>query len=569
MKKKVGEKEKVGEKDEADEDERAGKRMRMSARESEALSPMSGVAPQNTDGCIAMVDVNPTDSSGSETDDDDSSVPKASLLSASAVAEKSGSASGSAAASSSVPKASLLSASAVAEKSGSDSESERKSPRTSQFERHLKRQSAKHPISYQPRGAPQYDLHGNFENFHAHINSGNWGTPYSWTQQYRQQWYSQPHGAQWLRQPGPQQEWPQAAVAASEEAPNNSPQAAVAASEEAASEEAASKHTGQVSGLYVYVGAEANIDEVASDIRNAGPNILIVCCSDETAAAEMERALEQTAVDTRGDGEGRPGVDDLQYKFYCVIHKELIIAGRRPMVKEVGMLQGRDGDGGSTLIAQIGFHSPVQGSLNLRVAAFSATRERGSSGWDAITTALNDKSVRLIAGEFSDSIDGMLASVRKRMALRVCAMTTIHENDVFASSIPAVAGSTPAVAGSFSVSAILVAGPVDNLVYLDSQRQGEAKIRGEGEEVNVAAFNIEAYNKEPYIGRTDEDETRSWPPFDKVKMKEMMVKLPRSRKLFVFMGANSSNRSITKKHSRYNAAVERGIKMRAFVGRSQ
>ena len=61
-----------------------------------------------------------------------------------------------------------------------------------------------------------------------------------------------------------------------------------------------------MSCVYVRIGAEANIDEVAKDLRNQAPWVLIVCCSDERAAWQMQTALSQPVVHrtTRGDGEG-------------------------------------------------------------------------------------------------------------------------------------------------------------------------------------------------------------------------------------------------------------------------
>ena len=88
--------------------------------------------------------------------------------------------------------------------------------------------------------------------------------------------------------------------------------------------------------VYVYVGAEANIGQVAKDLRNSAPTVLIVCCSDEDAAARMETALSEEVVNkqTRGDGEGgsRNNPEEFQVLFNCVVFKELIVAGRRPAV---------------------------------------------------------------------------------------------------------------------------------------------------------------------------------------------------------------------------------------------
>ena len=59
-----------------------------------------------------------------------------------------------------------------------------------------------------------------------------------------------------------------------------------------------------MSAVYVYVGAEANIGQVAVDLRNQAPTVLIVCCSDGDVTARMHMALRQEAVNrsTRGEG---------------------------------------------------------------------------------------------------------------------------------------------------------------------------------------------------------------------------------------------------------------------------
>ena len=60
-----------------------------------------------------------------------------------------------------------------------------------------------------------------------------------------------------------------------------------------------------MSGVYVYVGAEANIDQVAVDLRNQAPTVLIVCCSDENAAARMKALLSEKAVGKQTRSGGR------------------------------------------------------------------------------------------------------------------------------------------------------------------------------------------------------------------------------------------------------------------------
>ena len=57
-----------------------------------------------------------------------------------------------------------------------------------------------------------------------------------------------------------------------------------------------------------------------------------MCCSDEDAAARMEKALSDEAVDkqTRGDGGSRKSGEDFQVKFKCVVFKKLISQGGSP-----------------------------------------------------------------------------------------------------------------------------------------------------------------------------------------------------------------------------------------------
>ena len=64
-----------------------------------------------------------------------------------------------------------------------------------------------------------------------------------------------------------------------------------------------SEGVGNIACVYVYVDKEANIDEVAKDLRNQAPTVLFVCCYDSEAAKCMQTALSKDAVNkTRGDG---------------------------------------------------------------------------------------------------------------------------------------------------------------------------------------------------------------------------------------------------------------------------
>ena len=139
----------------------------------------------------------------------------------------------------------------------------------------------------------------------------------------------------------------------------------------------------------MYADKEADIDEVAKDLRNQAPTVLFVCCCDSEAAMRMQTALSKDAVNktrgeggkgavnkTRGDGEkgqgqqARASKEEFQVMFKCVILEELIIAGRHSIVKDVEIKQVlRTPGGGPLLIAEVGFSVAIQQMLSLRVAA--------------------------------------------------------------------------------------------------------------------------------------------------------------------------------------------------------
>lgn len=286
-----------------------------------------------------------------------------------------------------------------------------------------------------------------------------------------------------------------------------------------------------MSGVYVYVGAEANIDEVAVDLRNQAPTVLIVCCSDEVAAARMEMALSEEAVNkqTRGDGGSRKSGEDFQVMFNCVVFKELIVAGRRPVVKEVDIKETLfTPGGGAVLIADLGLHVMVQGQLSIRLAAFAPDRLRGGGGWTQVAAALEHRSVRLMAGEFGDTLLPLLATIRKRMTINVCAVRLCPGG-----------ACGPSDAVKLAPSAMLLAGPVGRLTILETRGSGgSSESRGSGGSSDVASLNIQSY-----VGEEGKDESRGWPVIENVKQKEVKTVLPHTRKLLVFLGSNTAHRT--------------------------
>ena len=204
---------------------------------------------------------------------------------------------------------------------------------------------------------------------------------------------------------------------------------------------------GHTACLYVYVDKEADIDEVAKDLRNQAPTVLFVCCCDSEAAMRMQTALSKDAVNktrgeggkgavnkTRGDGEkgqgqqARASKEEFQVMFKCVIMEELIIAGRHGIVKDVEIKQVlRTPGGGPLLIAEVGFSVAIQQMLSMRVAALCvhdqvAAGGGGAQAWGDVAQALENRSVRLIAGELRDKILTILQSLRMRLAVRACAV---------------------------------------------------------------------------------------------------------------------------------------------------
>ena len=108
--------------------------------------------------------------------------------------------------------------------------------------------------------------------------------------------------------------------------------------------------------------------------------------------------------------------------FNCVVFKELIVAGRRPAVKQNDVKEALlTLGGGAVLIAELGLHVMVQGQLTIRLAAFASDRIRGGDtllpGTIQVTAALEHRSVRLMAGEFGDTLLPLLATIRKRMTI--------------------------------------------------------------------------------------------------------------------------------------------------------
>ena len=199
------------------------------------------------------------------------------------------------------------------------------------------------------------------------------------------------------------------------------------------------------------------------------------------------------------------------------------------------------------MIVEVGFHVTVLGQLSLRFAAFSKPVAEGfhhytDATWESVAGVLEKRSVRVLAGEFRDSLFPLLAAARVRMTVNVCALrrktdegpvSAVAEDVVEAPPVSAVAD--PELLASL----MLVTGPVRRILPSVLQEQ-------------VVALNEESFN-----GDTGTDASRGWPVFHIVKEKEAMTTLPHTEKIVVFLESNTSHRSDKKRQDRQESAKRR------------
>ena len=343
---------------------------------------------------------------------------------------------------------------------------------------------------------------------------------------------------------------------------------------------------GTIACLYVYVREEANVDEVAVDLRNQAPTILFVCCSDGEVAESMATALSKAGVDNkprgdggtgtgrgakaggvanqpRGDGgkgkggPGRASKEDFQVMFQCVVRYELIIAGRAGIVKEVEIKDFFNiAAGGPLLIAEVGFAVSVQQMLSVRVAIIGLPTMQVITPWGDFARTLERRSVRLLVGEFANQLVSALTDLRKVISVRACAVEPCvrHDDTYWLAS-----------------SAMLVLGPVGSIKMLVDDDTGRHKwtplseTRGCGEQLEepvekrwkAMKHSLEC---EPFAGSEDEDESRGWPVIASVKQKQARTVLEHTKKLSVFMGAKSSRRRAESASYRADTRAERANK---------
>ena len=141
----------------------------------------------------------------------------------------------------------------------------------------------------------------------------------------------------------------------------------------------ASAHTppsrGQVNVAHCDIEEEANIKEVASDLRNLEPSVMIASCSSTQQAELLGGLLSECSfgLPTRGDGgKGLSSKEEYQERFRWINHNKILVVGREGIVKEINNKgQWETPRNGSMFIAEIDFCVCIQGMMNMRVAAIT------------------------------------------------------------------------------------------------------------------------------------------------------------------------------------------------------
>ena len=165
--------------------------------------------------------------------------------------------------------------------------------------------------------------------------------------------------------------------------------------------------------------------------------------------------------------------------------------------------------------------------------------------------------MRLIAGEFADTIFTVLKQLRMHVAVRACAVepTTKQQDDE----------NTYWLASS----SMLIVGPVGHIKMLKHGGSGEwpkvSETRGCGvrieEPVNEELAKMEhTLACEVFTGKAGEDESRGWPIIQNLKQKKVLTVLPHTKKMLIFMGANESRRTPEALAARYFSRRERADK---------
>lgn len=101
---------------------------------------------------------------------------------------------------------------------------------------------------------------------------------------------------------------------------------------------------GNLACVYAYVGPDADVKDVAKDLRRHGPTILMLCCANEQKASSVREQLELPAQSAVAEPKTRPAAQqskkadsrpEVQYR--CVQFDKLVVGGRVGIVAQVSV----------------------------------------------------------------------------------------------------------------------------------------------------------------------------------------------------------------------------------------
>ena len=313
---------------------------------------------------------------------------------------------------------------------------------------------------------------------------------------------------------------------------------------------------GQAQCVYVDVAEEANLPEIASDLRLQGPHVLLVRCSAVEQRRELQRLLEEPRI-AAGE-QGKPEV-----QFRCDSQGSVLLAGRDGFVSEVSVVQFlRMERVGEITIGEFALATSVQHMASIKVAVVSLTpSDRGTvdselaERWTKIVDSMARKTVRFVAGQFADKLDHFLVSTRTSLQATACATVHFHAH-----------------AESCETTAMFILGPVGN-VKERLEGGGYTITRGDGEVASKVESLIDhaqaMVGQDTYVGAVGQDRSRGWPAIQHVKERKPQHVSEHTRKIVIFFGSTASRRSGKKLHERADSREERADKWYAKTGKQQ
>ena len=317
-------------------------------------------------------------------------------------------------------------------------------------------------------------------------------------------------------------------------------------------ESAVAEGFGQIGVVYAAVCEGADIEEVAKDLRNHAPTILLVSCFNDEMATQMGEALGRPAV-TRGgggkaQGKGRPSPSEYQVKFHVEQRRTLIVAGRDSIVRDVVCkLDAAQ----QILVAECCFSVSFHQMMSMNVAVMNM--QALEYPLDGLAAILTRHTVRVLAGEWLDRHVETLRVLRRSMAVRAIAL------EVFVD--PA---DTSRRLGS---PAMVMAGPVNRCEMLEvdqsytwrkrSSREQDLQVLTRPSQFTELCTELTGPTQAEVGPSSTADEGRGWPIIDCVRQKAVNTLAPRVIKFSVFMGSKNSRRTPQAQEAREGARARR------------